>query len=76
MAYVVLIRESDTCEWFAHGPNDLRTLRMQYCAILDPSQSNNASCKSMKKILQTNFTMKVSIRKCLNQISSTNVKAL
>jgi hypothetical protein len=30
MAYVVVIRKSDTCEWFTQGPNDLRTLRMQY----------------------------------------------
>jgi hypothetical protein len=58
MAYVVSIKESDTCEGFAHGPNDLRTLRMQYYAILDSSQSNNASWKSMKEILQTKFTKK------------------
>jgi hypothetical protein len=30
MAYDMLMRESDTCEWFTYGPNDLRTLRMQY----------------------------------------------
>jgi hypothetical protein len=54
----VLTKESDTYEWSAHGLNDLHTLRMSYCAILDSSQSNNASWKSMKEILQTNFTMK------------------
>jgi hypothetical protein len=53
MAYDVFIKEPDTCEWLAHGPNDLRTLRMQCCAILDSSQSNNASWESMKEILQT-----------------------
>jgi hypothetical protein len=26
----VFTKESDTCEWFTHGPTDLRTLRMQY----------------------------------------------
>jgi hypothetical protein len=30
MDYAVFTKESDTCEWFTHGPNDLRTLRMQY----------------------------------------------
>jgi hypothetical protein len=63
MAYVVVIRKSDTCEWFTHGPSDLRTLRMQYCAILDSSQSNNASSKSMKEILSTNFTTKSEYQK-------------
>jgi hypothetical protein len=54
----VFIKESDTYEWLAHGPNDLRTLRMKYCAVLDYSQSNNTSWKSIKEILQTKFTMK------------------
>jgi hypothetical protein len=31
---------------------------MKYCVILDSSQSNNASWKSMKEILQTKFTIK------------------
>jgi hypothetical protein len=46
-------KELDTCEWLAHGPNDLRTLRMKYCVVLDSSQSNNTLWKSMKEILQT-----------------------
>jgi hypothetical protein len=37
--------------------------QMQYCAIWDSSQSNNASWKSMKEILQTNFTMKSKYQK-------------
>ena len=36
----------------------LRIPRMKYCAVLDSSQSNNASWKSMKEILQSKFTMK------------------
>jgi hypothetical protein len=76
MAYVVSIKESDTFEGFAHGPNDLRTLRMQYCAILDSSQSNNASWKSMKKILQTKFTMKSKYQKVPLTKFFTDVEAL
>jgi hypothetical protein len=76
MAYVVFIRESDTCEWFAHGPNDLRTLRMKDCVILDSSQSNNASWKSMKEILQTNFTMKSKYLKVPLAKLFTDVEAL
>jgi hypothetical protein len=58
MAHVVFTEESDTCEWLAHGPNDLLTLRMKYYVVLDSSQSNNTLGKSMKEILQTKFTMK------------------
>jgi hypothetical protein len=47
MAYAVFTKESDTWEWLAHGPNDLRTLRMKSCVVLDSSQSNNASWKPM-----------------------------
>jgi hypothetical protein len=76
MAYVVFIKESDTCEWFAHGPNDLHTLRMQYYAILDSSQSNNASWKSMKEILQTKFTTKSKYQKVSLTKLFTDVEAL
>jgi hypothetical protein len=76
MAYVVSIKELDTYVGFAHGPNDLRTLKMQYCAIWDSSQSNNASWKSMKEILQTNFTMKSKYQKVPLAKSFTDVEAL
>ena len=41
----------------------LRIPRMKYCAILDSSQSNNASWKSMKEILHTEFTAKSAYQK-------------
>jgi hypothetical protein len=76
VAYVVPIKESDPCEGFAHGPNDLHTLRMQYYAILDSSQSDNASWKSMKEILQTKFTMKSKYQKVPLTKLFTDVEAL
>jgi hypothetical protein len=72
----VLTKESDTCDWSAHELNDLRTLRMQYCAIWDSSQSNNASWKSMKEILQTKLTIKSKYQKVPLTKLFTNVEAL
>ena len=37
--------------------------RVKYCAVLDSSQSNNASWKAMKEILQTKLTMKSKYQK-------------
>ena len=48
----------------------IRISRKKYCAILDSSQSNNASWKPTKEILQT------SIRKCLDQISLSDTPKL
>jgi hypothetical protein len=76
MAYVVSIKESDTCEGFTLGPNDLYTLRMKYYVVLDSFQSNNASWKSMKEILQTNFTMKSKYQKVPLAKLFTNIEAL
>jgi hypothetical protein len=76
MAYVVSIKESDTCEGFAHGPNDLRTVRMKDCVILDSSQSNNALWKSTKEIFQTKFTMKSKYQKVPLTKLFTDVEAL
>jgi len=56
--------------------NTLRIPRMKYCAILDSSQSNNASWKSMKEILQTKVTTKSKYQKVvLTKLATLMLKA-
>jgi hypothetical protein len=58
MAILCSLEKKGYHAWLAPRPHDLCTLRMKYCVVLDSFQSNNASWKSMKEILQTKFTMK------------------
>ena len=55
----------------------LRIPRMKYCAVLDSSQSNNASWKSMKKNSSDKIYYEEQISKsCLDQISLSNTPKL
>ena len=50
--------------------------RTKYCAILDSSESNNASWKSMKEILQTIYYEEKVWESCLDQISASDALKL
>jgi hypothetical protein len=56
--------------------NTLHIPRRKYCDVLDSSQNNNASWKSMKEIFQTKFTTKSKYQKVvLTKLASQMFKA-
>jgi len=76
MVHAIFIREIEIVgNWFMLC-STLRIPRTKCCAVLDSSQSNNASWKSMKEILQTKFTTKSKYQKVvLTKLASLMLKA-
>ena len=58
MVHAIFTREIDIMGNQFMPRSTLYAPRTKYCAVLDSSQSNNASWKSTKEILQTKFTTK------------------
>ena len=56
--------------------NNLRIPRTKYSAILDSTQSNNASWESMKEILQTKIYYEEQVlESCIDQIRLSNARS-
>jgi hypothetical protein len=72
----VFTKDSDTCEWFTHGPNDLRTLRMQYVLSWIPSKVTMLHGSQWRKFFRQILSWRVSIRKCLWSNCSPMLKLL
>jgi hypothetical protein len=69
-------KELNTCVGVAYGPNDLCRLKRSTTLSWIPPKVTILHGSQWRKFFRQSWPWRASIRKCLDQISSTNVKAL